>query len=186
MATTVQQGILDAKGYTWSLIPGQENANASPLMMKNTTCAADLRAACTPASRWQKYATLFGFSNAGSALTQLEQDLAFFLLARGPYAWIGWGTWGIGWPFNPEPAHGTLPARPHGVPLPKELSMDVGEPVDPICKETAAGSGVFKREYSKVSVELDCEKFIGKRRTATFPLNFLLKMQREWRIAPEK
>ena len=33
------------------------------------------------------HATLFGFSNAGSELTQLSQDLAFFLLARGPFAW---------------------------------------------------------------------------------------------------
>ena len=32
----VQQKILDAKAYTWSLIPGEENANASPKMMKNS------------------------------------------------------------------------------------------------------------------------------------------------------
>ena len=38
--------------------------------------------------------------------------VAFFLLARGPYAWIGWGTWGMTWPFNAEPAHGELPPLP--------------------------------------------------------------------------
>jgi hypothetical protein len=161
----VQQYILDHGGYTWSLIPGQENANASPLMMTNESCAAELRVACAADSRWQKSATLYGFQNAGSELTQLQQDLAFFLLARGDYAWIGWGTWGIGWPFNPEPAHGTLPARPHGVPLPTELlspaegGLDVGEPLG-ICKETSAG--VFVREYSKMSVQLDCGKFEAK------------------------
>ena len=61
-------------------------------------------------------------------------------------------------PFNPEPAHGTLPARPHGVPLPPELAMDVGEPLG-LCKEE--GEGVFTREWSKVKVSLDCGKFVG-------------------------
>ena len=48
----------------------------------------------------------------------IQQDVAFFLLARGPFAWLGWGQWGMTWPFNPEPAHGTLPPLPHGVPRP--------------------------------------------------------------------
>jgi hypothetical protein len=117
------------------------------------------------------------------------QDVSFFLLARGPFAWLGWGTWGMvsqtpilfrrrarhllaavsgvdihgapmrwaflwqGWPFNPEPAHGTLPARPHGVPLPSILGTDVGEPLG-LCRETKPG--FFTREYSKVTVTLDC------------------------------
>jgi hypothetical protein len=61
---------------------------------------------------------LFGFTQNGSTLTQVEQDIAFFQLARGPYAYAGWGTWGMTWPFNPEPAHGGLPPSPGGVPLP--------------------------------------------------------------------
>ena len=46
---------------------------------------------------------------AAVALAQLEQDIAFFLLARGKYAYLGWGEWGMTGPFNPEPAHGELP-----------------------------------------------------------------------------
>lgn len=56
----VQKAIVGAGGYTWSLIPGQENANASPIMMTNVTCAPMLRKACKAGSRWQKFATLFG------------------------------------------------------------------------------------------------------------------------------
>ena len=69
---------------------------------------------------------LFGLSLNGTQLKQLEQDLAFFLMARGDYAWAGWGTWGMTWPFNPEPAHGELPPLPHGVPRPDELDVDYG------------------------------------------------------------
>jgi hypothetical protein len=155
----VQKGILDKGGYTWSLIPGQENANASPIMMSNKTCAAQLREACTETSRWTKFATLFGLTAAGTELVQLEQDIAFFLLARGPFAWLGWGRWGIGWPLNPEPAHGALPAQPHGVPLPAILQTEVGEPSG-LCTEKSPG--LFTREYSKVRVSLDCGTFEGK------------------------
>ena len=56
-------------------------------LLPTATCAADLREACKAGSSWQQHATLFGFSNAGTELTQLSQDLAFFLLARGPFAW---------------------------------------------------------------------------------------------------
>ena len=64
----------------------------------------------------------------GTDLVQFQQDLAFFLLARGPYTWLGWGVWGMTWPFNAEPAHGTLPPLPHGVPRPAALDLDYGRP----------------------------------------------------------
>ena len=157
----VQAKILKEKGYTWSLIPGQENADASPIMMKNSTCAAMLRAICTDGSvgRWQKYSTLFGLTTGpNQTLPQLEQDIAFFSIARGPFAWLGWGTWGIGWPFNPEPAHGTLPARPGGVPLPPILAKDFGTPKG-LCKE--ASPGIFERTWSSGTFRLDCNKFVA-------------------------
>jgi hypothetical protein len=36
----VQRKILAEKGYTWSLIPGQANANASPHMLTKQSCAS--------------------------------------------------------------------------------------------------------------------------------------------------
>ena len=86
---------------------------------------------------------------------------AFFHLARGDYAYIGWDDWGLGWPFNPEPAHGTVPAKTKGVPLPEILTSPsspwnrVGTPLG-LCKETARGSSIFTREYSGASISLDC------------------------------
>lgn len=161
----VQQYILDHGGYTWSLIPGQANANAMPLLMNKTTCAATLREACRHDSRWQQFSTLFGL-NKGKAwtsttLTQLDQDLAYFLLARGPYAWLGWGKWGMDWPSLS--CWSQQCDDDHIVPLPAQLTaggLDVGEPLG-ICTELGS-SGVFVRNYSKVQVQLDCGQFVGK------------------------
>jgi hypothetical protein len=69
----VQRAIVAHGGYTWSLIPGQENANASPKKMTHATCAQMLREACRAHSSWQRFSTLFGLANQASALTQLEQ-----------------------------------------------------------------------------------------------------------------
>jgi hypothetical protein len=129
-------------------------------MVKASTCAAQLRDACKADSMWQTLPKLVGVTQSGLNITQLTEDMAFFLLARGPYAWLGWGTWGMTWPFNPEPAHGELPPLPHGVPTPSEFKEDYGVPHG-ICSESAAHPGVFTREWSKASVQLDCNSFKG-------------------------
>jgi hypothetical protein len=148
-----QASVLAAGAYTWSLIPGQENANASPDLLHASSCAAAARARCGAAAPTQSQSWLFGLTHNGSAPAQVEQDVAFFLLARGPYAWLGWGSWGMGWPFNAEPAHGGLPPQPHGVPRPAALDTDYGEPAGH-CEE--ASRGVFRRAWTKADVELDC------------------------------
>ena len=74
----------------------------------------------------------------------LMQQLAAFLLARGPYAYLGWGEWGMVWPEN--------------VPFPKQVwDLDVGIPLDTVCEPSPHASYVFQRRYSKVSVQLDCK-----------------------------
>lgn len=158
----VQQSILDAGGYTWSLMAGQQNANAMPRLLKRSTCALQLRAACAGGASeqdWQSNAHLVGLTvSNGTQLTQLEEDVAFFLLVRGPFAWLGFGQWGMTWPFNAEPAHGELPPLPHGVPRPPLIDRDFGEPIDELCKETR--DGVFQRLWSRGGiVELDCNTF---------------------------
>lgn len=154
--TAFQRYTVEHGAYTWSLIPGQENANAMPSLLMRGKCAETLRAACSPQSSWQTQARLFGLTVNGSRPTQLQQDVAFFLLARGAYAWLGWGVWGMGWPFNPEPAHGELPPEPHGVPRPQELDQDYGTPLE-LCREDRPG--LFTRRWSKVLVTLDCNDF---------------------------
>ena len=114
----------------------------------------------------------------------MQQDIAFYFLARGDYAYIGYNVWGMGWPFNPEPPHGTVPAKAHGVPVPEvltdpssvwnnlgtpEFDTETGEVA--LCKETSANSNIFTREYTQATLTLDCtEKFaatvVPKQRSA--------------------
>ena len=159
----VQQAILKAKGYTWSLMYGQGNANASPTKLKKETCSKQLRESCDQGKDvqvWQDNAHLVGLTIVnGTSFQQLQQDVAFFLLVRGPYAWLGYGEWGMTWPFNKEPAHGELPPLPHGVPLPSLLKKDFGVPED-ICYETKV-KGVFARKWSNGVVVLDCNSFVA-------------------------
>lgn len=164
----VQQAILDNGGYTWSLIDGQGNANASPHLLTTDSCIADLREACSVDSVWQKNSKLFGLTvGENNTNPQLVEDVAFFLLARGDYSYLGWGVWGMTWPFNPEPAHGTVPPSSSGVPKPDEISVDYGMPVKDLdgvnfatCYETDV-EGVFQRAWTSGIVRLDCNNFVG-------------------------
>jgi hypothetical protein len=150
--TAAQEGILAAGGYTWSLMPGQDNANAEPLVVPQEAgaCAATLAAACAPGALWQSAPLLAGVhvgGNSSDPLPQLTQDVAAFLLMRGPWAWLGWGTWGVVW----DPS----------VPRPREFDVDYGTPLDAQCAETAPGSRVFARRWSRANVSLDCGAFVG-------------------------
>jgi hypothetical protein len=73
---------------------------------------------------------------------QLKEDLANFLLTRGPYAFLG---------------HGWLGCS-HEYVFPPELNLDYGEPTG-LCSETTAGSGVFVREWTKATVKMDCSTY---------------------------
>ena len=47
--------------------------------------------------------------------------------------------------------------------FPEALNIDYGQPVDSgaagLCKETAPNSGVFVREYTKATVQMDCNSW---------------------------
>ena len=154
----VERAILQRGGYSWWLMKNQQNANAMPIMLSATNateCTRVMRDACTIGASTHEQPTLYGMSvKNGTILARPVFDLAFFLLARGPYAWIGYGIWGMTWPFNPEPAHGELPPLPHGVPFPDILRVDHGEPIDRYCSETS--EGVFERRWTNAHVNLDC------------------------------
>lgn len=139
-----QQAILDAGAYTWSLIDGQENANAAPALLDKLTCRDQLQDACAgQATAWQLFPHLFGLAVDGNELLQPDQDVAFFLLARGDYAWIGYGVWGMTWPPSMD--------------LPSFFDADFGVPTE-FCYQDET-SGVFHRNYTKASVALDCDLF---------------------------
>merc|ERR1712110_139576 len=85
---------------------------------------------------------MFPFTGTPEHLTEFEQDLANFLLTRGKYAWLGHAWEGCGHIFE----------------FPTALNADYGEPTD-LCKETAVGSGVFTREWTKASIKMDCPSY---------------------------
>ena len=146
--TAVQATILAAGKYTWSLMLNQQNANAEPIFVEPTQCAAFLKSACTPSSQLLSTPFLFAIhpGNSSHVMPYLVQDVAIFLLVRGPYAWIGWGEWGMTWP--------------PGIALPEILiSPDPGYPKGPCYQQP--GSQVFMRNYSKADVTMDCAHWQG-------------------------
>jgi hypothetical protein len=65
------------------------------------------------------------------SLPAFEQDLASFLLVRGPYAWLGYGWMGCG--SDSSCQYGKY-ARPEA------LELDYGTPVDEYCIDAGAGT----------------------------------------------
>ena len=110
--------------------------------MTKKNCAASLRQHCAADSPTQTRAYL---AAPRSDSSQTEQDLANFLLVRGPYAWFGYGWRGCG---KVHPAS-------MGMDDGQLLNADYGEPVG-LCAETAPGSGVFRRQWTRATVEMDC------------------------------
>ena len=164
--------------YTGGAADSVGSTGPSPLV-HNTTCAADLRSLCSATSPAQTRTLMYGFAAKDPAhLDQFEvracaeallccapkltiflapgppppapppprpaqADLANFLLIRGPYAYLGHGWKGCSRTYE----------------YPDALAADYGEPVDSVCTETAPGSGVFTREWTKATVSMDCKTF---------------------------
>lgn len=155
--TAAQQALLDAGGYTWSLIPGQDNANAAPLMVgpDASSCNAALREACRADSPWLTAPLLAGvhMGSGGSAeLPSVDADVAAFLLSRGPWAWIGAGVWGMSWPSGLTWNSSNTP-----VARPPQLDADYGAPLDAFCSESSPE--YYERRYEHAHIALNCSSF---------------------------
>jgi hypothetical protein len=148
---------LAAGKFAWQLMwtGGLDTSvgNTEPkAIVQQANCAAMLRTQCTATAAPQTRAMMYGLqtnrtSRQPSDLTDLHQDLANFLLIRGPFAWLGHGWHGCSKDY----------------PFPEEFNEDYGEPVNSgeVCKETGSGTGVFTREYTKASVQMDCNQWVG-------------------------
>ncbi len=141
---TLQQG-----KFSWQMLwsggdpNGKGSTCPSPLVNQNT-CASDLRGLCTASSPAQSRTMMYAFGPGAcrgdpSNLVQFDQDLANFLLVRGPYAYLG---------------HGWLGCSRTYV-YPPQLNADYGTPLG-FCSETAPNSGVFTRQFTKSTVQMDC------------------------------
>lgn len=143
--TKAQAAIVKAGGYTWSLMPGQDNANAMPLTLApGAQCVAHLQHACTT-SAWEEAPLLMGISNANTTSPLFNAELAGFLLMRGGSAYLGWGEWGMTWPWSVE--------------VPRVFESGFWGVPSEGCKE--GPQGVFTRVYPAGTVQLNCSSFVG-------------------------
>lgn len=158
VADTAYRTIVAKGKFSWDLFlnndPNCINCGDCPQpWVKKETCAADLRAYGTnKTSPFQSRALLYGFSPGSCAgvkptdLTEVEEDVANFLLVRGDYAYLGNGWTGCS----------------HGYEYPAEqFNADYGTPLG-LATETAKGSGVFVREWTKATVQMDCSTYTPK------------------------
>ena len=160
--TAAQAAMVAGGGYTWSLMPGQANANASPVTLSQASCLPTLRAACN-ASEAEPYAhvpLVMGVTpvvHSGTPLPDVSQDVAGFLLLRGPHAYLGYGVWGMSWPTGSSFDTTGGPA----LPLPAAMKAAYGTPVGR-CTEVAGRPGVFTRAWSSGAVVLDCNTWTAE------------------------
>jgi hypothetical protein len=131
--------------------PGIQYPMCAAPLAAQATCVRDFQALCSPSSPVQSRAVLAAFHPNGCTYSpsppDFLQDLASFLLWRGPYAWLGTSWIGCG---NPDFA-GDMAKYP-------QLNYDYGTPLG-LCRETAPG--VFSRNYTKASVSMDCASWKG-------------------------
>jgi len=145
---TAYDAILARDKFTWNQFwnYGSHWIDCPDPMVTQKNCAADIRSLCNETSESQKYAMLYAFApgchGSTSNITNPVQDIANFLLVRGPHAWLGHGWSGCSRVYE----------------WPKELDADYGEPLG-LCKETAPNSGVFTREWTKATVQTDCSTY---------------------------
>ena len=125
------------------------NGDCPQPWVRKASCSADLRDLCVPMAAPQTRTLLYGFSPGSCTgtdprqLTEVETDVVNFLLVRGPYAYLGNGWSGCGF--------GTAE-------FPPQLNLDYGDALG-MCAETAPGSGVFRREFTKSTVQMDCSSY---------------------------
>lgn len=126
--------------------PTSKNGCCTRPIIRNETCAESLRTFCAADSPSQTRVMTYAFSpgscTGGSGLvplTQPQHDIANFLLIRGPHAFLGHGWLGCSREYQ----------------TPDELNWDFGTPME-LCHETANGTGVFVREWTKATISMDC------------------------------
>ena len=143
----VKTAVLKHSGFGWPYL-AERGVLSLDLRDPKKECAAYHRAQCKKNSPVSNQPLMAEFTRKlfhdPFPLPYPKQDAASFLLVRGPYAWLGFSWMGC----NTE--------QVHQYQRPGVLDVDYGTPTDTYCSETGDGTGVFVREWSKASVQLDC------------------------------
>jgi hypothetical protein len=150
------------------VIPGYAGDSMSTRSHNHTQCAERMRQlGCAPhAPQTGPMVFTVRFNKNASATDgrylqaiDAELDVVYYLLGRGPVAWIGSG-YILGWALSLQ--WNVLANRPMTIDdFRVELfERDYGEPLGS-CEETADGSEVFVRHWSKATATLDCRAFAG-------------------------
>jgi len=133
----VTEVVIAAGGFTWSAMAATSLPPAADGVAACDTWFANARAL-------QKCAYMHQVFNATQRpLPAVNEDLAAFLIARGPYAWLGYG-W-IGCIESYE--------------FPDEWTYDYGTPLTTYFNMTAPS--VYSREYTKATATFDCTAWKG-------------------------
>lgn len=133
----VTEAVISAGGFTW-----QAFAQTSLPSAASGVAACDAWFAAAP--QLQHCAYMHEVFNATQRpLPAVNEDLAAFLIARGPYAWLGYA-W-VGCITNYE--------------FPDAWTVDYGEPLTSYFNKTAPS--VYSREYTKATATFDCVAWKG-------------------------
>jgi hypothetical protein len=149
---TVQTAIVNSGGYDWQNFQSLHTPDRK-------SCSSFLRNQCRAESVAQTNAVQFAISYQFSPdfsranLTNFDMDLGVFLASRGPFAWLGFGWMGCGCGWEHK---GVMPCDIYQ--RPSVLDLDYGEPTG-LCEETADGSQIFTREWTKSAVTVDCKQY---------------------------
>jgi hypothetical protein len=161
---SVESAIVANNGFAWQSFRCIDGSDLqvggghcrAPTPAKGAACANFMRDSCVRDSFIQTNAVQYQISHQFSAgyralnLPNFKMDLAIFLASRGPFSWLGYG-WlgcGCGWSYN-----GSMGCDIYQ--RPASLDVDYGVPTQ-LCHETAHGTGIFKREWTKSTITVDC------------------------------
>jgi len=144
----VHAAVRAAGAWSWDQFRGVSTPDQA-------SCTKFFRSACAPGKpSYASEALMHGLTWTDGKLPNLKQDLATFLLIRGDYAWLGY-SW-VGCCSGSKPPGN----NDYAYVYPPEFKEDYGTPMGQ-CLETGTGTNIFKRQWTKAVVTMDCQTWMA-------------------------